>query len=293
MAYRLTQSDLTVQAGVRRIAAELIDSAIEAASQRKDGVASVHAIRVSCKKTRGLLRLIRPSFCGYTDENTEFRDVAAMLEDLREADMRGPTLRKIAIAAKSADKDFIAVLRKTVVVPDADERRAALRSVIAPLEAARTRAREWTLDRDGFAAIKDGLCKNTRRCSAALRIARETRSGPDLHEWRKYVKYHGYHVRLLGNIDPACMMPRAESLESLGDLLGDAHDLADFADAVRRLTGSGSERLRVRMEKRRLALADRALDLGSILFEEPAKQRVKRWGAWWSHWRGDNVEKDA
>jgi hypothetical protein len=61
MAYRFKRDVASVQDGVREIAGELIQDAIDRVSaQRKDVNDVVHFARKSCKKVRGLVRLVRP-----------------------------------------------------------------------------------------------------------------------------------------------------------------------------------------------------------------------------------------
>jgi CHAD domain-containing protein len=45
------------------------------------------------------------------------------------------------------------------------------------------------------------------------------------HEWRKRVKYHRYHVRLLRDLWRPLLDCRRAALHELSDLLGEAHDL--------------------------------------------------------------------
>lgn len=63
MAYALAQDDDTVEAGMRRIAAEQIERAIaEIDDTGLDRHETVHQVRKRCKKVRGLVRLVRPAF---------------------------------------------------------------------------------------------------------------------------------------------------------------------------------------------------------------------------------------
>lgn len=52
----------------------------------------------------------------------------------------------------------------------------------------------------------------------------ESASAP-WHEWRKSVKYHGYHAQLLQKLHPVAKA-YAEPWDRLGKLLGDEHDLS-------------------------------------------------------------------
>jgi CHAD domain-containing protein len=63
MAYRLKRDDRSVQEGVRRIAREQIARMLRVIdSASVDTEKAVHDLRKSCKKVRGLLRLVMPAF---------------------------------------------------------------------------------------------------------------------------------------------------------------------------------------------------------------------------------------
>ena len=86
MAYRFEREFATIQDGVRQLAVELIDEAIDCAGGKgKDVHETVHSLRKSCKKLRGLIRLVRPVFDDYRAENAAFRDAGRELSFLRDA----------------------------------------------------------------------------------------------------------------------------------------------------------------------------------------------------------------
>jgi inorganic triphosphatase YgiF len=65
MPFRLRRKK-TVQKSVRRIALEQIDKAIrEVLDDNVNRHEAVHQVRKRCKKLRGLIRLVRPSFQDY------------------------------------------------------------------------------------------------------------------------------------------------------------------------------------------------------------------------------------
>ena len=84
MAYRFSKSQDTVQDGVRKIATDLIDKAIDATKQRQSPERTVHELRKTCKRLRGLIRLVRPVFADYHTENAAFRDAGRKLSYLRD-----------------------------------------------------------------------------------------------------------------------------------------------------------------------------------------------------------------
>src|SRR5262249_50281684 len=87
MAYRFKHRE-TVPQNVKRIAAEQLDSAL-ALLKGKHGVSreeSVHEVRKSIKKTRALLRMVRPELGDFFQaENARLRDAGHELSELRDA----------------------------------------------------------------------------------------------------------------------------------------------------------------------------------------------------------------
>lgn len=77
----------SVQENVRHIAETQVDKAIsEIDDSDLSTSATVHQIRNRCKKVRGLIRLVRPCLATYTVENAAFRDSAASLSSVRDAE---------------------------------------------------------------------------------------------------------------------------------------------------------------------------------------------------------------
>jgi CHAD domain-containing protein len=84
----------------------------------------------------------------------------------------------------------------------------------------------WKLAACGFEAIQAGLLKSYADGRKALHRAYETSRPKDFHEWRKRVKYHRYHLRLLRNLWPRVMRAWRREVVTLSELLGKEHDLA-------------------------------------------------------------------
>jgi len=86
MAYRFKHGDKSVPQALKRIAREQIDKALgEIDDDQRDAAETVHQLRKRCKKLRGLIRLVRPSFKDYAPENATFHDAAGALSDLHDA----------------------------------------------------------------------------------------------------------------------------------------------------------------------------------------------------------------
>lgn len=144
----------------------------------------------------------------YQIENNAFRDAARTLSDIRDA--------KSAISAydhvmeRFADqvdrKSFASVRRqltrelKAIDNNHIDRRLDFMREQMV---AAKTSLDDWSFDDKKFKAAAAGLSKTRERAVEALGDAKENATTENLHELRKRVKYHGYHLRLLRELWPA------------------------------------------------------------------------------------------
>src|SRR5438128_1545277 len=97
MSYRLEENE-SLGDGIKRIAIEQLDGAIERLAQpMDDGIEAVHTARKGCKKVRALLRLMREEIGDeiYHRESNLLRDVARCLADARDADSALEALEKL------------------------------------------------------------------------------------------------------------------------------------------------------------------------------------------------------
>jgi CHAD domain-containing protein len=233
MAYHFKHSDKSIQDGFRRIALDQIDTAVAEIDNRRLGAGeTVHQIRKRCKKLRGLIRLVQPVFDDYKAENAAFRDAAHALSFIRDAAVMITTYDKLLAAYKQqVERATFAQIRRHLSLRqnqisrrrgEIDERLARVRSTMIQ---ARKRARHWQLTDAGFDALAGGLTKNYKRAEKALAAAQQNPVPAAFHEWRKHIKYHGYHTRLLTPVWPSAMKMHRKDADRLGDLLGDHHDL--------------------------------------------------------------------
>lgn len=301
MSYRL-KADETVENGVRRIAIEQIDSAIEEVDDSDLGPEeTVHQVRKRCKKIRALLRLARPAFeSTYQKENAAFRDRARALSEARDATSRiecVDALKERSSSSSSPKLEALDRVRAALIAHrdelyDGSEVSRRLSEFRDEMTSARDRARGWTLDDGGFGAVGRGVKKTYRRARKAMAEAEQTPTVENFHEWRKRVKYHRYHTRLLRPLWETVLQARREELHQLSDLLGDAHDLAvlrrwlvDHAEDM-----GASEQLHDALaiaDERRQILRAHAFPLGRRLFFDAPKQFRKRARAYWNSWRAE------
>ncbi|WP_306133171.1 CHAD domain-containing protein [Roseivivax marinus] len=296
MTYTLDATDTDLVHGFRRVAADQLDAGIASLGGAGDiGIhEAVHDARKRCKKLRGMLRLFRGSFPDYKVENAALRDAARLLSDLRDStavietydrlmERYGALLERSAFAPLRAS--FTRDRTASGEAGDLSDRMAAM---CEALEAIRGRVETWTLEKGGFKAIEDGLVRSYDRARAAMDVANDSRDPADMHEWRKRVKYHWYHMRLLSDARSDVLLAREATADRLSDVLGDHHDLEAFLprletspladDAVRLLRGLVSEE-QGRLELEAFTLGQALLSPKPKRLANEVRQAVRTWYA--------------
>ncbi|MBS1871297.1 MAG: CHAD domain-containing protein [Actinobacteria bacterium] len=294
MAYRLSSAE-DVPGGVRRCAREQLAGAAEQLEGAgRDPVTAVHEARKHLKKTRALLRLVRPALGrkAYRAENDGLREAGLALSGTRDADVLVATAGALAEhAVGRLPAEVFEALGGALAAEAADGRGAGLgdardfASVVEQLRAAELRVERWPLDGADWATVVEGVTRAYARGREAFAAARATPEPELLHAWRKRAKDLWYHQRLLTPAWPALLEAQAEEAHALTELLGDDHDLAvltaRLADDARPLAPVVDAR---RAELRALALhrSDElraaAVRLGCRVYAESPKAFSRRLG---------------
>jgi CHAD domain-containing protein len=233
VAYRFKLGE-PVPEGIKRIVREEIEAAVRHVSGQgscgRDE--AIHEARKSVKKIRGALRLVRPELGEiYRLENARFRDIGRQLSQFRDAGAIIETFD--ALRQKyhgELDGRTLASLRRRLKARKQQaEKQGNIGGVLAGMAAAlresAARVMAWPLSRDGFPAIAQGLNATFRRGQKAMARARKHPRPENLHEWRKRVKEHWYHVRLLESLWTPGMRVYEKSLKDLETYLGEDHNL--------------------------------------------------------------------
>ena len=300
--FRFLPSDDGIVSGVKRIALGEVETAL---SELHDPALTdpkrVHQVRKHMKKLRGLIRLIRPGFPAYRDENVAFRDAARLLSDLRDGDVLIATYDDVcAQFGDSIDRRRYAGIRRVLTWRSkgrwaSDDVRTRLAEFGDRVAAARARIPMWDIRAEGFDTLAGGIRKSYRRARRAMAVAREAPTEPNMHEWRKRVKYHWYHARLLKPVAPEVMRPHIALAERLSDGLGDIHDLFVFDEALdgiaARARSADIEGFRGLLRRRRADLEAEAFAMGPDLLTPTAKERTEQWRPLWDAWRAQPVLK--
>lgn len=301
MPYRL-EHDESIPRGLRRIAREEIDSAIEnlrvtQPSKRDD---AVHEARKSIKKLRGLVRLLMPGLGpAGKQENIALRDLGRTLSEVRDAaamietvDLLGKKYHDNPAVAKLAPVRALFVKRRNAARAQGDSSPSAEEG-IAILRRLRRRLNNWNIGIE-FVSMAPGLKTIYRRGRHALAQARKDPDAVNLHNLRKRVKDYWYQVRLLESLwqlpplSPENACPE-NALQELQEQLGDAHNLA----LLRETAVKGFEGVAHLIADFEKELRVKSLAAAKDLYAEKSGGHVQRLTELWMTWRDDTERKGA
>jgi CHAD domain-containing protein len=310
MAYRLKQGE-SVPDGIKRIVTEEIDSAAEGLQNcgLKDRDAAIHEARKSLKKIRGALRLVRSDLGDtYRNENSRFRDVGRRLSELRDAQAVLEVFHTVVRRHQgSLRKSAVTALRRGIESTKREKQQSIdmtglMQTAIGAFRAARERVAGWPLRNDGFAALAPGLKLAYRRGRSSLVNAQSNPDPALYHEFRKRVKDHWYHVRLLESVWTEVQQARESSLHDLETWLGDDHNLVVLCAQVQKSPDRYGVRHEVQLflslaAQYQKELRDNSVALGHRLYEEKPRPFVRRMEKLWDVWQQDpksmrQVQKD-
>lgn len=267
----------------------------------EDFDAGVHTARKRMKRLRAMLRLVRDEvgYRSYREENVVLRDTARTLAAVRDAKVAVTTVRSLRESyADLLGPETFATPQAWLLERHRERRRSVTRQVInnaiCNLGSATSRFSGYPIDeivRNDFAAIAPGLRRVYRRGRRGMARSVETRSVEDLHEWRKRVKYLRYQMEALSPMYPRLLRATAKSLDDLGEMLGDDHDLAVLGDIIIANPEScRDERERwmliALIHERRANLQAQALTHGTALYGEQPGAFVDRIGSYWEAGHG-------
>lgn len=300
MPYHLIPGE-PVPAGVRRIVCEEMESAARQLSGQGDPGrdAAIHEARKSLKKIRGALRLMRPEIDPvYRLENHWFRDAGLRLSRFRDAGVMIETFDALREKyGAELGRNRLARIRHGLLARKQQAEaqgniEAVLGRIAASLLRRKRRVGAWPLAATGFAAIAPGLEASFRRGRKALARVRQDPSAANYHEWRKRVKDHWYHVRLLEGLWDSSMHAYEKRLKDLETWLGEDHNLVVLEEQVKadpEFYGSAAQiaLLTKLTGKYQNELRELALTAGHHIYGCKPRQFSRRirhlWDAWQTH----------
>ncbi|MEL7545339.1 MAG: CHAD domain-containing protein [Pseudomonadota bacterium] len=292
MAFALSYDDLSIAAGMRRVAQSQIASGLRDLSDDSlNQNQVVLAVRKRCKKLRGLVRLFQEPFPDYQDENSRFRDLARKLSDARESTALLDALDRLSVTfSDELDEEIFLPLRERLLA----QRRHLTETYIASLlnEAAtvfmdsQQRIQTWHLTALGADAFETGLMKTYQRARRLMAEADASRDVETIHEWRKHTKYHWHHLRLIRACWPPVMAGYLSVADKMAKALGEHHDLALLkTHGAALLCGDHQpvfNALNAAASLRQVEIEEHAFRYGRKLFSERPTDAARRYANWWS-----------
>ncbi|MCP3975726.1 MAG: CHAD domain-containing protein [bacterium] len=253
----------------------------------------VHLARKAFKRTRAALRLVRDEIGRpeYRAANVTVRDQSRKLSELRSARVLAMTLDSLMVAApEMLAPDEVDTLRaelstrRAELVANLRSSPAVISAAISNVDAVERQICQWHLG-DDFAAIVPSLERVYRRGRKALDAAGNGGTTHAFHDWRKRVNYLRYQIELISG-----RLSGTPTLENefnvLSELLGDEHDLAEFAQllaADTALVPSADVRSEVlaEIDRSRSRLQQDALAMGTSLYADKPSRFVGRLESAW------------
>lgn len=295
---------------LRRIAVEQADRASRGLMTGPvDG--AVHEARKSMKRLRSLLRLIRSEIGDdvYRWENATLRDAARIIAPVRDGVVMVNTVDRIRdrfegqiVEEAFGDLRHALVGRAERLRHRVTDDESIIPSVIRTLRSARIRYASWPIEGDdpitlygrkpiahSFDSVAAGLGRTYGRGQKEMRVAIEHPTAENFHLWRKRAKYLRHQCEILAPLWPESVGGLAQSLDQLGEWLGDDHDLAVLLRLVAdipELCPDMRERsfLAALAQHRRAELQMAAFTLGARIYAEHPRRFVARLGAYWKAW---------
>jgi len=230
MSYRFRLKE-TIPSGIRRIAREQINAALQVLSQGDDINQSVHQARKRIKCIRSLLHLIGPGLdpTVFKAEDRRYRNIARHLSGARDAQVLLETLTGLKARFELTDTTVLHDwLRDQHQQAERALDRTTIGNVVDALHEGKKGFSKVVPKQIGFLNMAEGA-KATYKCGrAAFLLAMRTQDGEHFHDWRKDAQRHWRHMQLLRFCWPEMIDMRARYVHELSQLLGDDHDLEVF-----------------------------------------------------------------
>lgn len=296
MAYRLKRGESVIQ-GLRRVAREEMEEAGAQLSghKRPSRDEAIHDARKSIKKVRALLRLANPEQEGiYGRENERLRDIARRLSKFRDAFAIIETFDDLKRKFRSETRNRLRSVRlgltkrRSQSVEEEDVGIVIVEAASALRKAAK-RVKTWPLEVEGFEAIGPGLEETFRAGRKALARVGKRAGAENLHELRKRVKDHWYHLRLLEDLWTDMMKASEKSLKDLETLLGNDHNLVVLRETIVADPASFGEKTDIDLiehliERYQKELRKQSLVLAARIYEEKPRAFTRRMAGLWDTW---------
>ncbi len=299
MAYRLEHGEAVIT-GLKRVVCEQIESASDRLSGKNKITRdeAIHSARKSIKKVRATLRLARKDMGESRREHARLRDTAARISEFRDAFAIIATFDELKknypdeAGGKRLNSIRAGLVRRRRESATEEDTGPVVKAAAEALQKTAKRVAKWRLKSEGFAAIGPGLEETYRAGRRALAAARKDGSAEKLHQLRKRVKDHWYHVRLLEGLWAEMMDAYEKSLKDLETWLGEDHNLTVLRDKIAVEPGFYGKQQDVALafdliSRYQKELREKALPLAERIYEEKPREFTRRIKRLWNIWQGE------
>lgn len=291
MSYEL-KPDETIGDGLCGIIRRQIENAICASKAKQNGKGSpVHETRKHLKKARAALRLVR----GEVKKRTWKREdrcvalVGEMISEVRDAEVRLETVRQLRGFLRGKKRSFQET--EELLAFELDSFLAAFsewpQEAEARLSETLERLKDWPLRKLGCKRVRRNVQRTYKRGRKVLGAAIEKMTTENLHAFRKCAKELSYQIRILRPLAPAILEELDDELKTIGECLGQLHDLAFVTQRLWSF-GAGEKQgdriLSALIAVRTDELRTTAIALGERFYAERPRQFARRLAKYFSRW---------
>lgn len=294
MSYEL-RAEESLGDGARRLCRRQIALAMEASqSARTERDSPVHRTRKHLKKARAALRLLDDVVARDEFERARkrLRDVARLLSDIRDAEVRFHTVQQLGHLLQIEEDDVLHDA-KAFLGLELDSFLAAFSDWKETAESGLTKLRRqmtnWQVDSLSCKQVRRTVQKAYQRGRKTLRAASERPTAESFHTFRKRAKELMYQLRILAPLHPLLLQQQVNYLEVLTEHLGNAHDLAFLEQRLIKHSRKGkadraAEALSELIGLREKELQRTAAALGERFYAEKPKAFARRISHYFEEW---------
>ncbi len=161
---------------------------------------------------------------------------------------------------------------------------------ISAFRVAKKRLNSWPLKADDFDAIAPGLELTYRTGRKALAQVKKTPTPENYHYFRRRVKDHWYHVRLLESVWTEVMQAHEASLKNIETWLGDDHNLVVLCEKLNKEPEKFGDNKAIQLfvslvEQHQKELRENAISFGERAYEQKPRRFVANMAKLWDAWQ--------
>jgi CHAD domain-containing protein len=287
-------ADEPLRAGLLRLADGLIQNAVDRIRcPTSDRTGDVHLVRVTIKRLRALMRLIRPVISErvFAQQNTRLKKAAWRLSLARDSDVARQTLATLPV---SSARERQAVASVLAGFSDHDESRIeiskAMNEIELELEQTRVELHQIRISGHEWEAIGPGLEDVYRQCRKRMRCALGQGDDEAFHKWRIRVKNLFYELQTLQPVWPERLVKMIADLRQLEENIGADHDLVVLKQSLVKTPDAfggakAVEHVVASLSEKSKQLRREAEPLGKAIFHQTSRGFVRELGQYWSKWR--------